>query len=75
MRNNTTHMYVRTHITYMHGVMYSEESEKRREGREEERKEREQLALKKKDVRRKVRKYDRLQGTSKAKVRVTAYST
>ena len=48
--------------------MYSVEAEKRKKKREAERKEHEQLALKKKDVRRKVKKYDRLHGYSKTKV-------
>lgn len=47
--------------------MFSAESEEKQ--REKERKESEWLALKKKDVRRKVRRYDRLHGTSKTKAR------
>ena len=45
--------------------MYSAEVEERKWKREEERKECEQLALKNKDVRKKVQKYDRCVGISK----------
>ena len=48
--------------------MFSVEAEARKEKREAERREREELALKKDDVRRKVKKYDRLHGQTKPKV-------
>jgi hypothetical protein len=48
--------------------MYSAKVEEMRREREEERKECERLALKNKDVRRKVQKYDRCVGNSKTKV-------
>ena len=48
--------------------MFSAEAEARKEKREAERREREELALKKDDVRRKVKKYDRLHGQTKSKV-------
>ena len=51
------------------GGRSEEEGARREEGREDER-----FALKNKDVRRKVRKYDRRDGRSKAKVRaLTVY--
>lgn len=46
-------------------TMYSAEVEEKKRKREEERKECEELALKKKDVRNKVQKYDRCVGISK----------
>ena len=49
-------------------TMYSAKVEEMRREREEERKECERLALKNKDVRRKVQKYDRCVGNSKTKV-------
>lgn len=49
--------------------MYSAESEEKKGRREDQRKECERLALTKKDVRRKVRKYDRIQGVGKSMVR------
>lgn len=48
--------------------MYSAEAEEKKGRREDERKECERLALTKKDVRRKVQKYDRLQGFGKSTV-------
>ena len=48
--------------------MYSTEVHEKNKRREEEENERERLALKKKDVRRKVRKYDRRQGRGKTEV-------
>lgn len=50
--------------------MYSNEAEARKKRREAERREREELALKKEDVRKRVRKYDRLHGKNKVKVRM-----
>lgn len=49
-------------------IMYSAEAEEKKCRDEDQSKECEQLALKKKDVRRNVRKYDRLQGIGKSKV-------
>ena len=49
--------------------MFSSEGDQKRKEREEKREEDERFALKNKDVRRKVRKYDRRDGRSKAKVR------
>lgn len=48
--------------------MYSAEAEEKKGQREEQRKECERLALTNKDVRRKVRKYDRIQGVGKSTV-------
>jgi len=49
--------------------MYSNEAETGKKRREAERREQEELALKKEDVRKRVRKYDRLHGKNKIKVR------